>query len=1677
MAPGTNIYSAASSPVTGDTRYRYTYMSGTSMATPLAAGAAALVRQYYTATRNVAAPSASLIKATLINGARDMGYGWGSPEQGWGRIDLANSLYPAGGRRIWFENEARSLTTGWSRSYTVDLADGDSFRTTLAWSDAPGFAGSRDSLVNDLDLLVISPSGQTYVGNCFVGNDAGLASQCQADGANNVENVFIANPEAGRYTVLVSAWNVPVGPQPYSLVTSGQNLTYTADTQAPTLRVQGIAAGGYVQGTTAVTAEAGDNVGVQRVRYYRDGALAYETDQAPYAWYWDTTGLTGSHQVTVKAYDYNENVTTAAYTVQVDNTAPAINSISLPPDSWVAGTRQVTVNTTDNLGVARVTFAVDDPALVLGSDTAAPFGWTWDTTATAPGPHDLIVTVTDRAGNAVSATRPVVVDNEAPAALILSPADGSTFGAQTINVDVNATDDQGVARVEFLLDSGVTPVYTAAAEPWSWAWNTATAASGAHTVTARVVDRAGNTATAAVTVTLDADLPAVTLTAPASGAVVAKTVNVTAAATDAGGVVRMGFYRDGVLAFETDQSPYVWAWDTTGLSDSTHTLQARAVDGAGNIGSSAVVSVKVDNQQPWVDLTPPTDGDWVKGVLNLEATAYDNLGLARVEFLLDDAVVRTDTQAPYQWTLDTRPLASGDHSVAVRAVDLAGNWFAPTPKTVHVDNTAPRVTLSGLINGAVIQGSVDLQAEATDDTGVTSVTFLVNGGGAALFDQAPYAWTWDTTTVPDGVYTVTATANDSARNAGQSAAYTVVVDNNPPVIEPELPDGAWVRGNTPVRVSITDASPVVQVEYYLDGAPAPVAVLKQAPYLWNWLTGSAADGSHTVTVIATDAAGHQSTRTWTLNVDNTAPSISLSGLPSPAVLPAGLTQLTANPVDNLGVARVEFYVGQTLDATAESFPWTWNWETSGLRGGACTLTAKVYDAAGNSAQTQVQVTLDTASPTVAITAPKQNALLRGAVTVTASVADTGGLARADLYVDGRAYGSRTAAPFTWTWNTAAAAAGAHTLTVRAYDKAGNLTESAPVAVLIDNDAPALSLTGAAPGEHVRSSTTLTAEVTEPVSKVEFYVQGVLKYTDTAAPYTFSLKGLKEGAAAVTARAIDLAGNSSTTPALDLLIDNTAPRLSLSGLTAGATVKGNVPLTAIATDNQAVALVAFLVDGQGMASTTGAPYTWTWETSGLSDGTHTVQAVAYDVAGNATTTAAVTVKVDNQAPVITALTPASGFVRGSVTVTANVTDAMGVRQVVFLVDGADAPAATDKAKPYTFAWNTLAVADGPHTMTVRAEDAGGNISETTVSYTVDNTPPTVLLTGPAGGSAFAGGTVAVTVETGDLNGVGKVEYLVGKTVKYTTTDAPYTWLWDTAGVSGAVTITARAYDLAGNVTASTPVTVSVDGVAPKVSLTSPKAGAAVGDTVTVTASASDNKGVTWVEFYVDGDLAGTDTLAPWAFSWLTAGLPAGSHTLQAIAYDAAGNQAVSLPVTVRIDREPPSVRLTGLTEGDLLGRDYAVTIEATDDAGIVKAEFYVDGSVKGTATQEPFAWSLPASISSGSHTIRVKVTDAAGHTALSDPVAVVVDTALPTLTVSGLPSSATGVVTATVTATDNRGVDRVEVYIDGRMEYTLTDRTWVWDTAAFANGAHTVTFKAYDQAGNVTVKSLTVTVRN
>ena len=92
---------------------------------------------------------------------------------------------------------------------------------------------------------------------------------------------------------------------------------------------------------------------------------------------------------------------------------------------------------------------------------------------------------------------------------------------------------------------------------------------------------------------------------------------------------------------------------------------------------------------------------------------------------------------------------------------------------------------------------------------------------------------------------------------------------------------------------------------------------------------------------------------------------------------------------------------------------------------------------------------------------------------------------------------------------------------------------------------------------------------------------------------------------------------------------------------------------------------------------------------------------------------------------------------------------------------------------------------------------------------------------------------------------------------------------------------------------------MDNSAPTVSLTAPAAGANVKGTVSVTASASDNVGVSKVEFYVDGVLKGTDTTSPYRYSWVTG--TNGSYTIYAKAYDAAENVKQSASVSVKVSK--------------------------------------------------------------------------------------------------------------------------------------------------------------------------------
>jgi len=298
-------------------------------------------------------------------------------------------------------------------------------------------------------------------------------------------------------------------------------------------------------------------------------------------------------------------------------------------------------------------------------------------------------------------------------------------------------------------------------------------------------------------------------------------------------------------------------------------------------------------------------------------------------------------------------------------------------------------------------------------------------------------------------------------------------------------------------------------------------------------------------------------------------------------------------------------------------------------------------------------------------------------------------------------------------------------------------------------------------------------------------------------------------------------------------------------------------------------------------------------------------------------------------IVAMTSPASGSivsdtvpVRASVSVIGLIT----VRGVQFQLDGANL-GAEDTSAPYSVSWNTTTTGNGSHTLTAVARDLlGVQYTSDPVTVTVansappppaDTTPPTVSITSPANGETISG-TVPVRASASDNVGVMGVQFFRdGTALGAEDTTAPYSVSWNTTTVSdGSHTLTAVARDAAGNRSpVSAPVTVTVsnappppppDTTPPTVSITSPSSGQTVLGTVSVTASASDDVGVAGVQFLLDGtNLGAESTTAPYSTSWNTTAAANGSHTLTAVARDAAGNRSdPSAPVTVTVANGAP-----------------------------------------------------------------------------------------------------------------------------------------------------------------------------
>ncbi|GAB6273419.1 MAG: S-layer homology domain-containing protein [Peptococcaceae bacterium] len=206
VVPGAGIVSACPPLVSSNFSAfpQYTRLSGTSMAAAVGGGAAALLREYLQKEEKIVLPTAALLKALLINGAAQLTV----TEAGFGRLDLVSTILALKEKTFRYLEEKDGLAEGEIKTYTFELKENNTypnryqrpFKATLAWTDPPGTPGNKKVLVNDLDLVVVTPDGKKCLGN-----DAG---QGKRDEKNNVEQVFIPEPVPGVYTVMVRAARV-----------------------------------------------------------------------------------------------------------------------------------------------------------------------------------------------------------------------------------------------------------------------------------------------------------------------------------------------------------------------------------------------------------------------------------------------------------------------------------------------------------------------------------------------------------------------------------------------------------------------------------------------------------------------------------------------------------------------------------------------------------------------------------------------------------------------------------------------------------------------------------------------------------------------------------------------------------------------------------------------------------------------------------------------------------------------------------------------------------------------------------------------------------------------------------------------------------------------------------------------------------------------------------------------------------------------------------------------------------------------------------------------------------------------------------------------------------------------------------------------------------------------------
>ncbi len=473
----------------------YKYMGGTSMATPLVAGGAAVVRDFYQEDYGHSA-SAALVKATLINSAEDLldenndgvndnAFPIPNVHEGWGRVNLTNAT--DGSHQ--FVDQTNGLQTGEEFTYQFIVNSAITpFKVTLVWSDYPSTEAAYKHLINDLNLVVEPPVGDSYLGNRFQGGwsiTGGLP-----DKQNNVENVYVESPTVGTWTVKVQGYNVPYGPQPFALVVDG------VDSNTPP--------------QASFTADPIAGEAPLPVTFDASASIDPDDDTLTYAWdFGDGNSDTGE---TVSHTYLDGGTYTAVLTVDDGNggtgTASQVITVNTPGNN----PPQASFTADPIAGEAPLPVNFDAQGSIDPDDDTLTYAWDFgdgnsDTGVTASytyldgGTYTAVLTVDDGNGGTDTTSQVITVTvNQSPVAnagvdQTVTDSDGN--GTETVTLDGSGSNDPDGTIVSYIWSEGGSQIATGLSPDVSFT-------VGSHTVTLEVTDDDGATATDTVTVVVTA---------------------------------------------------------------------------------------------------------------------------------------------------------------------------------------------------------------------------------------------------------------------------------------------------------------------------------------------------------------------------------------------------------------------------------------------------------------------------------------------------------------------------------------------------------------------------------------------------------------------------------------------------------------------------------------------------------------------------------------------------------------------------------------------------------------------------------------------------------------------------------------------------------------------------------------------------------------------------------------------------------------------------------------------------------------------------------------------------------------------------------------------------------------------------------------------------------------------